>query len=188
MANICDFSMRVKGTKENIDKFYNALRQKGNVWIGRGTFDTDIQYEPTSEIDIFYADIYGGTKWSIYSSLIHNAISMRTEPDTWYWGENKNPNDYEFITLWEACEKYSLDMEVYSSECGCAFQEHFMYVNGKQFEECVDYYEFDVEEYDTKEEAEEDLGETFTDEEWNTAKADDNWIKRGGYEEWIFSI
>ena len=189
MANICDFSMRVKGDKISIDEFYDALRQKGNVWIGRGVSDTDIDYQESNEAGKVYGDIYGCTKWSVVSSLIDNAIDMRESPERWSFGDGVNPNEIEFITLWEACKKYHLDMEVYSSESGCAFQEHFMYVNGEQFEECVDYYEFDVEEYDTKEEAEKDLNETFTDEEWYAAKNyNDNWLKRGGYEEWIFSI
>ena len=42
MANICSFSMRIKGSKENVKIFLDCLEQKGKygdhelVWVGRG--------------------------------------------------------------------------------------------------------------------------------------------------------
>ena len=44
MANICSFSMCVKGNKDDIQKFYNAMTQNGKVYMGRGA-DANIQYE-----------------------------------------------------------------------------------------------------------------------------------------------
>lgn len=44
MANICSFSMIVKGERSSIDAFYDAMSQKGNIYMGRGA-DAAIQYE-----------------------------------------------------------------------------------------------------------------------------------------------
>lgn len=182
MANICDFSMCVKGKHNDIESFYNALIQEGNVYMGRGA-DAEIQYED-EECKAF---IDGGCKWSVQSALIDNAISMRTEPDKWWFGENFDITKIEFVTLWEACEKWNLDMEIYSEECGCCFQEHYVYVDGDVVcDECVEYREYFIgDDFDTKEEAEEELGIEITDEEWNNGE---DYISRGGFENWDFEI
>ena len=180
MANICDFSMCVKGTHDDIEKFYNAMTQNGNIYMGRGA-DAEIQYEDEEG----GAFIDGWCKWSIQSALIDNAISMRNEPDKWYFGDNIDKSNLEFITLIEACRKWNITMEVYSEEPGCCFQEHYIIRNGVvEVDDCVDWYEYFLDDYKTKEEAEEELGIAITDEEWNSCKA----ISRGGFGEWDFEI
>ena len=79
MANICGFSMRVRGKKDDIEKFHNAMQQKGNVYMGRGS-DADIEYEDEDGYSVGW--IQGWCKWSVQSAMIDNAISMRTEPNT----------------------------------------------------------------------------------------------------------
>lgn len=180
MANICDFSMCVKGAHDDIEKFYNAMSQNGNIYMGRGA-DAEIQYEDEDNV----AFIDGWCKWSIQSAMIDNAISMRTEPDMWYFGDNVDKSKLEFITLIEACKKWNIIMEVYSEETGCCFQEHFIIRNGDvEVDECVDYYEYYLGDYNTKEEAEEELEITITDDEWNN----EDYVQRGGFGDWDFEI
>lgn len=179
MANICGFSMCVKGQHEDIEAFYNAMSQNGNIYMGRGA-DAEIQYEDEEN----RAFIDGWCKWSIQSALITHAISMRTEPEIWHFG-NVDASQLEFITLVEACEKWNLTVEVYSEECGCEFQEHYVIDKGETVcSECVDYYEYYLDDYETKEEAEEELEIEITDEEWDEG----GYISRGGFEEWSFEI
>lgn len=177
MANLCDFVMHVRGKRENIEKFYDALTQKGKIYMGRG-----------AEADIFLdddiAEIKGWCKWSVVSALIDNAISMRTEPNRWSFDEDVN--ELEFITLIEACQKWNVDMEVYSEEPGCCFQEHFMVIDGELvIDECVEWNEYCIDDFETKEEAEAELGIEITDEEWDSGEA---FISRDGFGEWIFEI
>ena len=181
MANLCSFQMKVRGRQEDIEQFYKALTQNGKIWMGRGA-DADIEFE-----DDDLANITGTCKWSIQSALIDNAISMKNHPERWYWGEGKTASDYEFITLYQACHKWNLIMEVYSEECGNQFQEHYICdKNVILCEDCVNWEEYWVDEYETKEEAEEELGVKFTDEERNTGS--DDRITRGGFDNWDFEI
>lgn len=179
MANICSFVMKVRGEKEGIEQFYKALSQEGKIWMGRGA-EADISFN-----DDGAALMSGWCKWSIASALIDNAISMRTEPERWH--HEPGDEELEYITLYEACKRWNLAMEVYSEEGGCQFQEHFVCDRGDVIcEECVDWEEYDVWDYETKEEAEEELGEEFTDEEWESRE--DGRITRGGFESWDFEI
>ena len=179
MANICSFSMCVKGNKDDIQKFYNAMTQNGNVYMGRGA-DANIQYEDEEG----RAFIDGWCKWSVQSALIDNAESMRSNPTMWYWGDGVDPSSLEFITLLEACRKWNIDVEVYSEEGGCCFQEHYVVVNGDLIcDECVEWNEYCLDDFDTKEDAEKELGIEITDDEWH----DGGYIGRGGFD-WDFEI
>lgn len=182
MANICSFVMKARGSKENVEQFHKAMRQEGNIWMGRGA-DVDLTFEDDGEDGAFYMS--GWCKWSILSALIDNAISMRTEPNM--WSKEEGWENREYITLYEACERWDIIMEVYSEEGGCQFQEHFICDKGKVLcEDCVHWEEYDIYDYDSREEAEEDLGVKFTDEEW--ANEDDGRICRGGFPNWDFEI
>ena len=178
MANICNFTMYVKGNNEDIESFYNALVQEGDVYMGRGA-EAEIRYEDNA------AFIDGWCKWSVQSALVHNAISMRTNPEMWAWGNDVDSTQLEFVTLFEACREWNLDMEVYSEEPGCEFQEHYICLKGDVVcDECVEYHEYDIYDYEIKEEAEEELGIEITDDEWDK----EDYIYRGGFENWDFEI
>ena len=179
MANICSFSMMVKGEHENIEKFYNAMSQNGNIYMGRGA-EAEIDYDDSEG----RAQIDGWCKWSVQSAMIDNAISMRNEPNIWAFS-TREKEELEFITLLEATERWSLVMEVYSEEPGCEFQEHYVFDNGIVLcDECVDYHEYWICEYDTKEEAEEELGIEITDDQWKY----EDCIRHGGFDVWAFEI
>lgn len=181
MANICSFSMKVRGEHDNIEKFYNAMMQNGTIYMGRGA-DAEINYDDEE----CSAQIDGWCKWSVVSAMVTNAESMRSEPDMWCWGDGKTSEEREFITLFEACKKWNLDMEVYSEESGCCFQEHYVFVDGELIcEECVEWNEYCIDDYETKEEAEEELNIEITDDEWSNKGS---FIGRGGFENWDFEI
>ena len=163
MANICSFSMMIKGNKNNIETFLDMMTQKGTVFMGRGAV---IEREDMEELEdgICRCQIEGWVKWSICASLVDDAISMRGNPSIWSFGEGVDKTKLSFVTLWEAGKKLNLEIECYSEEPGCCFQEHYVFKNGAIAEkECVEYREW----YD------ETLGE---------------WNSEGGFEEWAFEI
>lgn len=179
MANICSFSMLVKGKHEDIEKFYNAMSQNGNIYMGRGA-EAEIDYDDAEG----RAQIDGWCKWSVQSAMIDNAISMRNEPNIWAFSQREK-EELEFITLLEATKKWNLVMEVYSEEPGCEFQEHYIFDNGTILcDESVEYHEYWICEYDAKEKAEEALGIEITDAQWKY----EDCISEGGFEVWDFEI
>ena len=175
MGNICGMVMKIKGKKSDRDAFIKALTQDGTEYMGRGA-DVDID-EETDE----YAIVTGWCKNSILSALVDNAISMRTEPEHWTIKDN---DELTFITLPEASLKYNLDVEAYSEEAGCCFSEHFLIKKGKWIkDDCVAYNEYELEDFNTKEEAEKELEMEISDEAW-----DNGCIVTGGYPSWDFEI
>ena len=190
MANLCSGALKVTGkSKKDIAKFLDALNQRGNTWIGRGLWTETTQEQEDEKIvktENGYAfDSSFQCKWSIHSACFSTAKSMREHPEYWHFGEGKNSGKMEFLTLTEACKKFNVNFEAYSEECGCCFSEHYVISDEgvPEKEECVDYDEYCMLDYNTKEEAEIDLGFSISDEEW-----EEEYISRGGFPEWTFSI
>lgn len=165
MANNAFYSMKVVGAHRNVDEFIRAMQWNGEYaeqGVGR-VFNADVY-----EREDTYAIIGGDCAWSIISAMRNEA----------------NKNNIEKLS-----ERLNLAIEAYCEECGFEFQEHFLVKNGNVIiDECIDWEEHCVEDYDTKEEAEEDLGTTFTEEEWSSREANDYRICRGGYDSWDFEI
>lgn len=177
MANLCSFTMKVVGKNdESIRKFYDALVQNGNEWMGRGA-EADVKYDNDDHV----AYIDGWCKWSVNAALILNAQSMQKQKETkkgnWFVDDEFYKRDY--ISLFEACEKYDVKMEVFSVEPGCEFAEHYLYDSGVIIDETTSYNEYFLSEYETKEEAEKEYGILITDDEWE----EEGYICRGGFVE-----
>ena len=81
----------------------------------------------------------------------------------WYW-DDKISEVKRFLTLFQAADELKLNIEVYSTEPGCQFAEHYKYENG----ECID-----------------DECEPYQ-EEWN--EDSDEYIEEGGFGEWSFDL
>ena len=169
MANLCSFSMKINGEKEKIKTFLEWMEQKGTTYMGRGAEITSPDMDEFDEVveeiseNRFSIVIGGWCKWSVEAAMILNAVSMRETPERWSFDGDHDKN-LTFITLFEACEKLSLEMEVYSEESGCCFQEHMLFRNGV------------VEVNDTV-----NWTEDYDDET-------DEWVCEGGFESWDFVI
>ena len=72
------------------------------------------------------------------------------------------------ITIPLAAKELGLKVEIFSSEPGCCFAEHILVdENGETvIDECFDYEELYLGDYETKEEAEKDLNIKIADDEW----------------------
>jgi hypothetical protein len=176
--------MMVKGKHDDIAKFYNAMSQNGNIYMGRGA-EAEIDYDDNYDCEGHdRATIDGWCKWSIQSALYDNAISMRREPEMWHFGGDVDKTQLEFITFVEASKRWNLEVEVYSEEPGCCFQEHYIVRNGVvEVDDCIEWNEYWVDYYETKEEAEAELEMKITDEEW-----EEGLVQRGGFGAWEFEI
>ena len=188
MPNYCDYLMCIKGKKENIEEFIKVIKADYDYNSMRFSFDrhmfrvfeaNDEEIEQIGE-DMYQVVINGYCAWSVSSCMLG-------EPHSYYarGKETYNEKIFRGTTLPLESERLGIDIEVYSEESGCCFQEHYIIRNGiVEVDDCVDWYEYFLDDYNTKEEAEKELGITITDEEWNSHEA----ISRGGFGEWDFEI
>lgn len=104
--------------------------------------------------------VYGDVAWSVCSCMMDAPLS--------YYSESKNePLREHGTTLEIESRNLDLNVEVFSAEPGCCFAEHILYKKGELLvDECLDYQEYCLDEFETKEEAEEEYGISITDDEW----------------------
>ena len=189
MPNYCNYSMCVKGTKENVEEFIKVIQADYKYDTMEFSYDRHLfrvfeaEYDEIEEVcdDVYQAVINGYCAWSVNSCMLDQHFS------SYYNGlKERYPNDFRGTTLQIESEKLNLDIEVYSEECGMCFQEHYIILKGNIVcDECVDWQEYCISDYNTKEEAEEEYGIEITDEEWNCGE---DYISRGGFGDWDFTI
>ncbi|MGF7011995.1 hypothetical protein M2146_002549 [Lachnospiraceae bacterium PF1-22] len=180
MANICSVEMKIKGTEDNINKFYSALTQDGPIWMGRGLEVVLSEDRPCAdEKNIIIRFISGQCKWNLQSALIDDAISMRTKPEKW-----SCEGAEDIITLEEACKRWNIEMEAYSSEPEYGFDEHFFTQDNCFFTDVEETKEFYLGNFNSKQEAEKEIGMEISDAVWEN----ENFFKIGGYDSCDFEI
>lgn len=150
MANNCDFSMRITGGEAEIKELISMLRWEGDFkenGLGRVySFDVDSDVLPTDLADVYQVDGFGDCAWSVLTAMCteyrEGAPSLESET-----------------------KRLGLVVEVYSSEPGCQFQEHYLFVKGDVIcSECVDYQEHWVEGHDSLDAYNEENGTSFTED------------------------
>ena len=74
MANLCEFDMRIAGSRENVGELISLLKYEGKGKLkgfGR-TYEVCVVNE-WEEDGLSYADIAGDCAWSVLTSLIETA-------------------------------------------------------------------------------------------------------------------
>lgn len=188
MPNYCYYSMCVKGKKENIEEFakviqadydYRTMNFSHDRHMFR-VFEAEMDEIEKINEDVYQAVFNGNCAWSVSSCMFDERHSYYERL------KEKYPNEFRGTTLPIESKRLNLDIEVFSEEGGMCFQEHYIIRNGNvEVDECVDWEEYYIGEYDSKEEAEEDLEIEITDEEWNCGE---EYISRGGFDNWDFII
>lgn len=159
MANNCLFDYKIVGKEENVDELIRMMKWQGEFEdSGLGRIYEIWDDEKVDRRDGTVAVLgYGDCAWSVLTAMRNyggRAPSLESET-----------------------ERLGLKIEIYSSEPGCAFQEHVIIDNGKVIEEeCVDYEEHWVWEFDTIEEYNKEYGTNFTED-----MVDEGNIKIGGF-------
>lgn len=136
MSNTCFGRIRVRGTPNNVKRFKNALTQaNSDCWLGRGFLVEKEEYENEKTVDF-----YGYCSNSFQSALFDDAESMRKQKlsGNGYW-EDGVYDISEFLTVFEACKRFNVNIEAYSIEPDNGFSEYLKYENGKTLKE-VDVY------------------------------------------------
>lgn len=172
MPNYCNYEMKIKGKKENIEKMYSFL--KADYCYHRRKpesektptectadkhffrvfecelLDNDAIKPPETfeeavklvSDDIYSIVVEGYCAWSVFSCMFEG-------PHTYYsdfvadMGKD-NPN-FKGITIPIASKELDLEIEIFSKEPGMGFMEHYVVDKGLTIiEDCIDY----SEEYD----------------------------------------
>ena len=142
MSNLCSYSMRIKGERENVYEFHKRMEDydmPNHLWR---IFEADIYDECENEDGTITIDVAGSCAWSIESCCRASGYS-------------------EGVDLFEVnSRELNLEIESWSDECGCAFQEHYHYKNGEcLIDESVEWHEYyyDEDDYESFEEFKKEL-------------------------------
>lgn len=140
MANLCEFEIRVKGHIDNVLAVHRIINADYSYSDGKLEYCTDEHHffrmtpyfsDIQKENDIATLLVCGDCAWSVASCMTENG----------YFKNLKNSVNFKGITLEQVSEKYKVTIEVYSSEPGIGFEEHYLYRNGVcEIDECVPFF------------------------------------------------
>lgn len=199
MANSCDFEMKVKGKSESVETLIKLLKDHEldeseeryfGGWLENIMYE--MEDDPINQSSIAF--VTGGCKWSVILSLLG-------VKDSYYDEDKKDYGDKSKVTCLEnESKRLNLDIEIYSSEYGVGFEEHFLIKEGELLiNDCVNAWQLDEMYFEN-----EDLSEEFKEivERFYKKKISNNeweelhkWLlenprnyRLGGYDEWKFEI
>lgn len=192
MANDCDYEMKVVGSKEDIEEFLKVMKADYDYCNMTFNFERHMggrvfEAEPTDIVEQengkFSIIISGYCAWSVYSCMFEGGATYYTQFKKEYGDKSRS------TTLPNESKRLRLDIEIYSEESGMGFQEHYLVKHGHvEEEETREWYGFFLDDYsddyETKEEAEKELGVKITDKEWENKE----YISRGGFGKWTWNI
>lgn len=169
MPNICDFVMKVIGQEKDIDEFV-LLRNYDTPNHFYRIFDLDEQSRDTLDDGRVAVVFDGSCAWSVHSCCIEGY-----------------PNEDLFALH---SKRLSLEIEVYSTEMGMAFAEHYLYKYGECIvDEVEDYCAFywDRDSYPDIKDAIKDgeIPEDLTEKDFDD---DDGYHIEGGFGNWDWQI
>jgi hypothetical protein len=191
MPNLCFWEMLIKGEQKNVEEFIKVLKTKydyeENKFTGdRGMYslydidDTSDGMCAFDDNDLYMVHVYGSCAWTCDMCMMESENS--------YFAIHLNDDKPRPTSLIKESKLLNLKIELFSESESDDYQEHIIVDNGEiVVNESADVDVYYVEDYDTKEDAEKDLGVDFTDEEWNEREDRDNYIYRGGFI-WEFTI
>lgn len=183
MPNWCYADMIIKGRKDSVDEFIRVL--EANYSYRTMQFTHKPHFYRIFDVDVYYYEEYGlcacaraniQCAWSVSSCLLPEAHSYyddmqqkminqcneQKKLDSIY--NNQQPFFNYGTNLLDLCKKLNLEVEIISEECGFGFMEHIKVRNGDLIiNDCVDYAEYVIKDYDTLEDFKNDNPESNID-------------------------
>ena len=204
MPNYCDFDIHARGKKKDILTlfdwmnadyrytestydmelrcykplkkpecyvFENGVKKDVAHHIGYRIFElnfdaSDFKDAPDDEELCLYG--WGYCAWSVYTCMFSG-------PHTYYSDAKDYPVSLS-VTLPDACKMLSVEAEIYSSESGCTFAEHY-HVNGDGeilSDECTKFFDVYIDEYGSFEDYEKMCKEEYGEEPLLTKETFEN--------------
>lgn len=128
MPNLCDFNFKVIDSKRHIKKFLtlNDYDVK-NHFYRLFEFEGDMSHMEKVGFNKYAVEGFGECAWSVYSCCIEGYSKI------------------DLLAYWS--KKLKLKIEIFSTEPGMGFLEHYIYDNGDQLlDETGEYYEYYYDE------------------------------------------
>lgn len=178
MAN-CEFEMKVKATtEENLEKFTKILQYDDKESNLYRIFESSIYFDDPR--DSLVANIYGTCARSVHTCMGEGVGS--------YYNDNKYSVTNKGTSLQRLTKELNLIVEVFSSEPGCGFMEHYVIDKGNvTTKDVVNYMSVYPLDYRDRQEAIEETGADISEEEWDKALEEDEYIDIGGIP-WEYTI
>ena len=152
MANNCLYEMRVVGKKENVEEFVKILKYEvKDHWLSRIFSAYDENWENLKDGRVV-CSIYGDCAWSVHSCMFSGYGS--------YFGDGADLKDGQSTAGIES-KRLGLEIEIYSTEPGIGFAEHYLIKNGEVLiNDETDYaeYWYEPSEWDSFEEFKKEYG------------------------------
>lgn len=127
MANNCFYDLKVIGAKESVDELIQILQYKHPELRMYRIFSADVYEEGINSDGKYYVAVCGDVAWSISSTMLR-AIT---------------PEPKEITNILMETARLELVVEIFSSEPGVGFQEHYIIKDGEiKTDECLDYSEY----------------------------------------------
>ena len=144
MANNCLFDAKITGKKTNVQELLDLMCKHEIGRIFSCEYD-DYDLEVANDDDIISVMAYGDCAWSVLCAMLSEYVNPSLETET---------------------KRLNLVIEIYSTESGMGFQEHYLIDRGnKLIDECKDdYEEYWPQDYDSTEEFNEDNDTNFTED------------------------
>ena len=194
MPNYCDYTMKVVGKRENVEKLVKYLNA-GYSYVEDGEnypwcteenrekysmrFDDGAKHLYTNaekhfwrvfdaideyDFDGTVAWISGYCAWSVYCCMLGGPQTYSQVREDDKFLKLKTEHS---TTMEEATKELDLVVEIFSCEPGMGFAEHYVIDNGEvTTDENFDYHEFWLDKEKSKQECEAELKTEITDEEW----------------------
>lgn len=124
MANLCDFSIKIRGTKASCEKWLALME----------SYEKEQHFYRMEDVYVSEAD---GTEEE-YFMVLHGCCAWSLETCCRASGYSEGVDLFAVHT-----KELNLVMEAWGEETGMGFQEHYIYQNGICLtDECADYYEY----------------------------------------------
>jgi hypothetical protein len=189
MPNYCDAIIRVRGRRDCVDEFINVLQSDYYYAWKQGEtvednkfshiphmyriFEVDIMNRVTANL-ITFAEIRVQCAWSVFACMFEGPYTYYDDTHTKEFTDKYGPN-YGTTVVRES-KRLKLDIEIYSSEPGVGFQEHYRIVNGVQVvtdeREVQFIYLADIETYKGFEEWYPNMAKKIDEEHFKILKRD----------------
>ena len=175
MANECIYTLKAAGTEEHVRELLDIMQyKKEDTAMFARIFSAEEEGINSLTDGRTLLTIGGDCAWSVYSCMFGGVLTYYESAKTSY---------PQLSTIPAESARLGLDIEIYSTEPGIGFAEHYRVINGEIIlSQETPYYEayWDKDEYPTFREFKEAhaLSDNISEDDFD----EDGWASIGGYD------